>query len=110
MRQRYGILATKRDHKLLNLAPLTLMIFLRFLRDMTVELKFLLSSDFVPGSLVSLRQSIVCHFERLIEFGTDFDRFLIGGNCSRKIRALRVDNPQLQIRGTKFRIKMHRLL
>jgi len=88
LRRRDGILVPERDHKLLNLAPLTLTIFLCLLSDMIVKLKFLLSSNFVPGSEASLRQSIVRHFERLIELRTDFDSLLIGGNCPRKIRAL----------------------
>ena len=71
-----------------------------------MKLKFFLSFGFVAGSPISLRQSIV----RFFELGADFDRFLIRGNCTRKIRALRVENSQLQIRGTKLRIKMHRLL
>src|SRR5712692_3817834 len=85
-----------------------------------MKLKLFLSSRFVSGSQVSLSQSIVRFFERLIDFPTDlfrsnffptdFDRLLIRGNRAREIRALRIENPQLQIRGAELRIKTHRLL
>ena len=80
-----------------------------------MEFKFLLSFCFIAGSQVSLSQSIVRHFKGFVGFPTDlfwidFDRLPIRGNGSRKIFALRIQNPELQIRGTELPVEMHRAL
>ena len=80
-----------------------------------MELKFLLSFCFIAGSQVNLSQSIVRHFKGFVGFPTDlfwidFDRLPIRGNGSRKILALRIQNPELHIRGTELRVEMHCVL
>jgi len=112
---RWGVFVPKRDYELLNLAPLLLGILFYFLSQLIVKLKLFLSPRSITGSQVSLCQSIVRLSESLLElrpssFGTDLDCSLILGNRLRKICALRIENPQLQIRGSQLRIEMHRFL
>src|ERR1035441_7637976 len=93
-------------HKLPDFVPLALCFLRSFLGDAIVDLEFRFRFGGVSVLSVGLSQSVMCLFHLRVRL----NGLLVVGNGPRIISLLGVENAQLKVGSSKFRIETNRVL